>query len=90
MSVKDIVDGHIKMIFNQEDEMSEQRMKICKKCPLCVKDSIRGWVCSKKLYINPETDEVSLSPKQGWIRGCNCTMSSKTRLKHATCIAGKW
>lgn len=90
MSVKDIVEGHLKMIFSIEDEMAEGRIDICKKCPLCVKDTLRGLICTSKLYLNPQTDEASLTPKDGWVRGCNCTLDAKTRLRDSACVVEKW
>ena len=63
-----------------------ERKEICEKCPLLTKD----WRCNSKLYLNPETNEVSTYSKVGFIRGCNCQMNVKMRNINSHCIAGKW
>lgn len=65
----------------------EERRKICYACPIFA--PARG-ICNPKLWINPETDEVSTSPKAGYIRGCNCAVLIKMRNLSNHCIAGKW
>jgi hypothetical protein len=45
--MKQIIDGHIKELFNQERELYEERMKICNDCALKVDDKILGPVCSR-------------------------------------------
>ena len=45
--MKQIIDGHIKELFNQEKELYEKRMKICNDCALKADDRILGPVCSK-------------------------------------------
>ena len=46
--------------------------------------------CNPKLWINPDTNEVSTFPKAGFIRGCGCHVLIKMRNLHNHCIAGKW
>lgn len=45
--MKQIINGHIKELFNREKDLYEQRMKICNTCELKVDDKILGPVCSK-------------------------------------------
>ena len=52
----------------------EEREKICKKCPICDLDN---WICNAKLYLNPETNDVSIIPKEGYIKGCGCILKYK-------------
>jgi hypothetical protein len=70
--------------------MENLRMTICKKCPLYYERKGSGPVCSSYLYINPETEEVSLKNKPGYIRGCGCQIPSKVKAKEARCPADKW
>ena len=42
--------------------MINERERICRKCPICDLDN---WVCNAKLYLNPETNDVSITPKEG-------------------------
>lgn len=63
-----------------------ERLAICKKCPIY---SIDGR-CNSKLWLNPNTDEVSVNPRIGFIRGCNCIVSVKARNLNNHCVAGKW
>ena len=65
----------------------DERRKICEACPIL--NPTKG-VCNPKLWINPDTDEVSMTPKAGFIRGCNCAVFIKMRNINAHCIAGKW
>lgn len=88
MQILDIINGHANELLNINNKLSENRMKICRKCPI-FKD-VLGGICNSKLWLNPETNEVSTEPKQGFFRGCNCRMQSKTRVPHAVCVAGKW
>ena len=65
----------------------DERRKICQECPIF--SSARA-ICNPKLWINPDTNEVSTSAKAGFIRGCNCHVLIKMRNLNAHCVAGKW
>ena len=65
---------------------TDERLEICKKCPIYTVDGR----CSSKLWINPDTDEISTSQKPGFIKGCNCIMIVKAKNKLNHCVAGKW
>ena len=62
------------------------RLAICKKCPIY---SIDGR-CNSKLWLNPDTNEVSTYQKVGFIRGCNCIIAIKAKNQSNHCVAGKW
>ena len=38
---------------------SDERMEICKRCPLYKEDEVWGPSCNSNLYLNPETGETS-------------------------------
>ena len=65
----------------------EERERICRTCPI-FKSS--NETCNPNLWLNPDTNEVSLIPKAGFIRGCNCHVFIKMRNLSNHCIAGKW
>lgn len=88
MEIGQIIKGHVNEVLNLNQDISEVRKKICLKCPL-YKDIIGG-VCNPKLWLNPETNEVSNYAKKGFYRGCGCRLSAKTRLKEGHCPANKW
>lgn len=88
MNIFDIANGHVKELFNLNEELSKNRLKICYSCPIY--SPKLGGVCSSKLYLNPNTGDVSEEPKDGYVRGCSCRLRSKTRIPEARCIAGKW
>jgi hypothetical protein len=67
--------------------MIQERTNICKKCPICDLDK---WVCNGKLYLNPETNDVSISPKEGYIKGCGCAILYKVKNPSKHCPAKKW
>lgn len=80
------------MIIEENDnelniDMIEEREKICKKCPICDLDN---WVCNAKLYLNPDTNDVSISPKDGYIKGCGCVLKYKIPNGNKHCPAKKW
>ncbi len=63
------------------------RLRICLECPIYSPSNGR---CNSKLWINPDTNDVSTTAKNGYIRGCNCVVKIKMKNKNAHCIAGKW
>ena len=63
----------------------EKREIICKNCPIFSKGK-----CNPKLWLNPDTDQVSTYPKAGYIRGCGCFILQKLKNPVNHCVAGKW
>ena len=45
--MKQIVNGHVKELFNREQPLYEQRIKICRECKLMTKDRIFGDICDR-------------------------------------------
>ena len=88
MNILDITNGHVKELFHLNDELSKSRLKICYTCPLF--SPKYGGLCNNKLWLNPDTGDVSSEKKDIYVRGCGCRMQSKTRLANATCVIGKW
>lgn len=87
----DIIKGHFNELFGMEDELSEARLAICKNCPLFNPDHpIKGLECNPKLWLNPDTGEVSESYQEGMKNGCGCRLAAKTRVDDAKCPLGKW
>lgn len=74
-------------MLNTKELSIKEREKICKSCPIF--SPARG-ICNPKLYLNPKTNEVSVTLKPGYIRGCNCHVLIKLRNLSQHCIAGKW
>lgn len=68
-------------------DMIEERNAICRKCPICDLDN---WVCNAKLYLNPETNDVSVTPKKGYVKGCGCLLLWKIQGANKHCPANKW
>ena len=67
--------------------MEEERLEICKKCGIY---NAAQEKCSSILYINPETNDVSIHKKEGYFKGCNCYIPRKVLNAKAKCPAGKW
>lgn len=88
MNVFDIVNGHVKEVLNISKDLSENRLKICYRCPLY--SNRLGGICNSRLWLNPNTGDVSISKKDGYISGCGCRLQAKTRLPNAVCPVGKW
>lgn len=87
-NVGQIVEGTVKNILDINTELSDERMKICKECPLYI--PFMGGQCNSKGWLNPNTNEVSTVAKEGYYKGCGCILKSKTKAKYAECPAGKW
>ena len=68
-------------------EYITERTIICRKCPIC--DNITE-MCNADLYLNPETNDVSVYPKEGYIKGCGCHLKWKIANIKSKCPAGKW
>lgn len=88
MEIKSIIDGHIKEVFNINEDISNNRLRVCYSCPLY--SSKLGGICNSKLWLNVNTGDVSINEKPGYINGCSCRLAAKTRLPEAKCPAGKW
>ena len=68
----------------------EERMAICKACPLFKEDEYWGPKCNPGLYLNPDTNETSRFAHAGWVKGCGCVLKLKTKQPNAKCVARKW
>lgn len=86
-NIADIIKGHINEFFNKESQLSEERMSICRNCPLFLETAL-GPICNPNLYI--KGDLVSTHPLEGYKKGCACRLSAKTRLKNDHCPDNKW
>ncbi len=83
-TVGQIINGTIKNILNQEDALYQERIAICRACPLLKQDSLFGEICNPTLYMNSK-GEVSQTARPGFQHGCGCVLRSKCRVKEAEC-----
>lgn len=90
MGLGAILTGHTNELFGLNTNISEARLRICKKCPLYKVSSLLGEICNSKLWYNPNTGDVSIDKKDGYVRGCGCRLRAKTTIYNATCPAKKW
>lgn len=63
------------------------RFDICNQCGIY--DSDRK-LCNGDLFINPDTNDVSVTKLPGYIKGCGCYIPRKILSIKAKCPAGKW
>lgn len=89
MGLGAILEGHTKELLGLNKSMSEQRMEICRKCPL-FKNGALGAMCNSKLWYNEKTGDVSTTKKDGYVNGCGCRLSAKTTLPYASCPRNQW
>lgn len=83
-----IAEGHVNEALGVNKDLREERLRICKQCPIY---SPRfGGLCNHDLWINPDTEQTSDEPRDGYVRGCGCRLLAKTTLSYARCVAGKW
>lgn len=85
-----ILEGHKKELFGEDQELAEERLKICRKCPIYSEVPIAGPMCSSNKWISEDGTQVSDEEKEGYKQGCGCRLSAKTRLINAHCIVFKW
>ena len=78
MSLKDIIVGHTNELLGREEQMSNKRLELCRKCPLFV-SSLAGIRCNSNMWMNPKTQELSDNWKEGFVNGCGCRLEAKTR-----------
>ncbi len=67
------------------DKLVEERLKLCRKCPL-----YNNGVCNQRLFYNPQTGDVSSTPKGGYTSGCGCIIKYKVKSRVERCPVGKW
>ena len=89
MEIGNIVKGNINRLLGLNKNLYEERIKICKRCPL-YKLKFGEEICNHKLYLNPKTNDVSTEQKDGYIKGCGCLLKSKTPILEAHCPVDKW
>ena len=56
------------------NELNIDREEICRECPIFNPTNI---TCNPKLWLNPDTNDVSTHAKSGYIRGCGCKLKFK-------------
>ena len=60
-----------------EESKKLTRLKICYSCPIYSNKD--GGTCNSKLYLNPDTNDVSTFFKVGYYKGCGCKLQTKTQ-----------
>ena len=53
MGIRQIINGTIKEIKNENTDLRNERMSICKECPLYL-NTLLGPVCNSNRYLNLE------------------------------------
>lgn len=88
MELGNIIQGHWNEVIGRNKDISEQRLNICYSCPIY--SARLGGLCNNKLWLNPNTGDVSTTKKEGYKNGCGCRLQAKTKLPNAVCPLGKW
>lgn len=88
MEIGNIVHGHVNELLGLNKDIKQVRLEICQSCPLFLNKL--GGVCNPKLWLNPNTGQISTKQKDGFKKGCGCRIQAKTTLPNAKCPVGKW
>jgi hypothetical protein len=88
MNIGAIVEGHVNEMLGLNKNLAEARIEICKKCPIY--STKLGGICNSTLYLNPDTGDISLTKKKGYVRGCSCRIQAKATILNEHCSANKW
>lgn len=83
-----IINGHINEVLGKNTDIALDRLSICYSCPLY--SPKLGGTCNSKLWLNPNTGDVSTVQKDGYKQGCGCRLEAKTRVLESSCPLGKW
>lgn len=67
----------------------EERLNICKKCPLWTETEY-GPICNSNLYISKDGKKTSHFPKLGYVQGCNCKLNYKVLNPLNHCVINLW
>lgn len=86
--IEQIIEGHWNELTGRNKTMSETRLQICYKCSLY--SPKLGGVCNKKLWVDTQTGDISITKKDGYVNGCGCRVQAKTTLPNAQCPLNKW
>ena len=89
INVGQVAKGWVNDALKLEQDLYDQRMPICTKCPL-YSDGPLGPICDSKKCIDEKTGEITSYPGPGKICGCRCVLTKKTRVKNAKCVRGLW
>lgn len=71
------------------EKIKEERLSICKMCPL-YKEGTYGAVCNSSKYISPDGKDWSWFKKEGYKQGCGCMISKRISKIESKCVIGKW
>lgn len=86
---KDIINGHVKEVLNDEEALLKRRLKKCKSCPLFT-DKLGGMCDRDKYYDFQKNKQCKPEDSENCIHGCGCRLQAKGRLPYANCVANKW
>lgn len=84
-----MLNENVNRIMNQNEDLHQKRMQICKQCGL-YKESALGPMCNSKAYVKKYENDIKYHPEPGYVRGCGCLIDKKSRYPQSTCPAGKW
>ena len=85
--VGQIAEGWTKHALGITPDFAEERMKICKQCPLYNKEKD---TCDKKRCWDKENQSVVSYPGKNIVCGCGCYMRAASKVLHKKCVLGKW
>lgn len=88
LNVKQIAEGWVNDALKLEQDLYNQRIPICKNCPL-YSESKLGPMCDAKKCIDGN-EVLSSYPGNGKTCGCGCFIEKKVRVKNSKCVRGLW
>ena len=72
------------------EEFVNERLEICKKCPIALNDKTVGLKCDSRKWVSPDGKESSIFFKEGWTKGCGCIIRFKIAQINNHCPAKFW
>ena len=72
------------------EKFAQERLAICENCPIVKKSKVVGLQCDSNRYLSPDGKEASYFPKDGWTKGCGCSLQHKAQQVNSHCPAHKW
>lgn len=80
---EEIASAYTDLLLGNNEKVAQERMDICKGCPLYKTVTKNVHVCNPMLKIEHATTKEMT-------KGCSCVLEAKTRKLESYCPAGKW
>lgn len=72
------------------EKFVEERLEICKKCPIMRLDPDFGMRCDSRKWLSPDGKQGSFFKHDGWHKGCGCICERRAENINNHCVCKMW